>query len=271
MKFESIFITVSFNNTEITHRYIKSWQKLNGYENSILIVVDNSSKEDLILKKIIENRTNVYYIRQNDNLGYMAGCNFGMEYAKKNGFSSQSIIYTNNDITFESADFIRQVNMKFESDSSLAVIAPSIWDVTERKELNPFMLTRPSLKRFKLMKSIYRFYLLAKIVDFISKKRPRKIKLLPSPDTSIYAPHGSIFILKSDCFYDNQPDDLYFLYGEEITIAEQCIDMNKEIKVMPSIVIHHHSHASTGNSLSYFIYSSKKNAINYIIKKYKWY
>jgi len=267
----SLFITVSYNNTKVTECYINSWRKLTHSEENFLIIVDNSKKEDVLLQENIKQYKNIYYLRQSENKGYMAGCNFGLEYAKNIlGIKCDSIIYTNNDITFETADFIERVNCKFEHALELAVIAPSIWDINENKELNPFMLKRPSLRRFKIMKAIYTLYVTAKLVDWISKHRPRKKKILPSPETAIYAPHGSIFILRGSLFYDYAPDDSYFLYGEEISVAEQCVVMNKKIEIDSNIIIYHHSHATTGGGLSLFTYKAKKNAINYLMTRYTW-
>ncbi|HFI8505961.1 TPA: glycosyltransferase family 2 protein [Escherichia coli] len=271
MNCKSLFITVSYNNIKATICYIHSWLELNDSEQNILIVVDNSTEQDTLLKSMLEKYNHIHYVRQGSNKGYMSGCNFGLAYAKNMlNVIPETIIYTNNDITFETSDLISQVVNIFKNDPEVAVVAPAVWDVNEKKELNPFMLNRPALKHFIIMKAIYSNFITAKIGDWISKHRPRKKKIIPVKGCELYAPHGSIFILKGDYFYDDLPDDAYFLYGEEISIAERCLKMGKKVKMFPNIIIHHHSHSTTGASLSYFTYKAKKKAISYLLKQYAW-
>ncbi|EPC4044573.1 glycosyltransferase [Enterobacter mori] len=271
MNVEALFVTVSYNNTDMTLQFIESWLGIDKSNDNILIVVDNSKAEDCILKNEIAKYNNVYYVRQLENHGYMAGCNHGLEYAKSElKLKCEVIVYSNNDITFESPDIISKVFHHFHNDDDLAVIAPSVWDAFEDKEFNPFMVKRPSLKHFKRMKKVFQNYTAAKVIEWVAKKRPRKKKGHHLSGVGIYAPHGSIFILNANYFYDNLPDDKYFLYGEEITVGEFCYENNKTVEIDYNIKIKHHSHSTTGRGLSKFTFMAKKNAIAYLMKKYRW-
>ncbi|EOZ1391685.1 MULTISPECIES: glycosyltransferase family 2 protein [Enterobacter cloacae complex] len=271
MNVDALFVTVSYNNTDMTLQFIESWIGIDKSDENILIVVDNSREEDFYLKNKIEKYDNIYYIRQSENRGYMAGCNYGLEYAKEElKLKCKAIIYSNNDITFESTDIITKICHHFLNDNDLAVIAPSVWDAFENKEFNPFMVNRPPLKHFVRMRKVFQNYCTAKIIEWVAKKRPRKNKGHFKSGTVIYAPHGAIFILNARFFYNNLPDDMYFLYGEEITVGEFCCENNKTVVVDFNIKIKHHSHSTTGRGLSKFTFMAKKNAINYLMKKYKW-
>jgi len=265
----AIFITVSYNNLNATLKYIQSWKALEGIHNSFLIVVDNSHVKDKELERNLKKETNIFYIRQDENKGYMAGCNYGFSYIKDLvNISPSFIVYSNNDITFESKDFIEKATGLFNNNSEVAFIAPSVWDLNEQKELNPFMISRPSAKRFKIMKAIFSNYYLALLFDIFSRYRPRKKSKVITEESKVYAPHGSIFIIEFSFLKNNPIDDAYFLYGEEITVGETALSAKKEIKYNSSIKIFHHSHSTTGVGLSIFTYKSKKNAINYLINKY---
>lgn len=267
---KAIFITVSYNNYVSTEKYIHSFLKLEDNEECVLIVVDNSTKKDENLIKVIQEINNVVYLRQNSNNGYMSACNYGYLYAKENlNIDSNVIIYSNNDIYFKTYNLISIINNKFSNNDKLGVISPSIYDTQTHNELNPFLSFRPTNSQMMKLKAIYKSYLFCYIINLISKiKNKMKTKKSLSID-SLYATHGAIFIMSKRLLND-LPDDGYFLYGEEITIAEICRTKKLNIEFVNEIKIVHESHATTGRTFSYKEFLFKKRAIEYINQKYNW-
>ena len=78
------FVTVSYNNYEITSNYVASIKFMRGYENFVdkIVIVDNCSNDDdyYQLKKNLEEEPKVIIIRSNKNVGYSKGINIGLEY-----------------------------------------------------------------------------------------------------------------------------------------------------------------------------------------------
>jgi GT2 family glycosyltransferase len=66
-------------------------------------------------------------------------------------------------------------------------------------------------------------------------------------DMQIYAPHGSIFIFRRAFFeHGGNIRFPYFLFGEEIYIAEQVKEKGGKILYAPELNIIHNEHTSTG-------------------------
>ncbi|OEE57328.1 hypothetical protein A1OS_21740 [Enterovibrio norvegicus] len=263
-----LFITVSYNNFNSTRDYIESFRGLKFNSKSKLLVVDNSISTDLELKSYIEQGDgDVVYIRQDENLGYISGCNYGLAYYRKYySIEPEVVIYSNNDIVFESDDFIKVVRDKFKRNPDLGIIAPYVIDTNTGRDLNPFLVSRPTKKMMVKLKVIYSSYFVSKIFNSLPRRNKKTIN---NNFDEIYASHGCIFIM-SALLLREKIDDGYFLYGEEITVAERCLSLRKTVVYMEDIKVKHISHATTGKVFSQKEYEFKKNSIKYINNKYTW-
>lgn len=268
-----LFITVCYNNLQSTKEYIESYLALSDLDLSMLVVVDNSDIKSQELEDfILKNRGDICYLRQEKNDGYMAACNYAYSTYKDHDYTC--VIYSNNDLIFNSKDCIKSILKAFES-PEIGVIAPSVLDSNSGKQLNPFLHHRPSKKsllKLKLIhlnfftyKTIHSIYWLLQRLNFLKKRNNEQCL-----SGNIYATHGSIFIIRSSLINENLLDDKYFLYAEEVTVAERCAEKNYFITLFHDIKIIHNSHATTGSSISKKIFEFKRDAIHYILKKYNW-
>ena len=120
------FVTVSYNNYEITSNYVASIKFMRGYENFVdkIVIVDNCSNDDdyYQLKKNLEEEPKVIIIRSNKNVGYSKGINIGLEYLSNEKYSY--IICGNNDILF-SRDFLNNLE-KTNYNDDVYMIDPDI-------------------------------------------------------------------------------------------------------------------------------------------------
>ncbi|MFA0401834.1 glycosyltransferase, partial [Vibrio splendidus] len=262
------FITVSYNNFKSTKSYVESFLSLYGLDDVSLLVVDNSSVEDLELKCYIEGKPDlISYLRQNENKGYMAACNFGYEKIKNDLDKNSVIIYSNNDLIFNTKEMCIKIREVFLSDKNIGVLSPRVNDTNCDIELNPFLIDRPKKSSLNKLRLLFSNYYLCKLFHFFKKNKNKKNIVLNSSD--IYATHGCIFILNNEVLSE-KPDDEYFLYGEEVTIAEICREKKLLTVFVDDISISHVSHATTGNEFTKFQFSCKKNAIKHIVSKYSW-
>lgn len=262
-----IFITVSYNNFRSTKEYIESFLALSGSDKCSLIVVDNSLKADTDLSMYIDSiPNNIIYIRQRENKGYMSACNFGYSSVKNNFPLEHVVIYSNNDILFHTKEMINIIRDNFVKNTNLGVLSPNVIDKNTSNYLNPFLICRPSSKTIRYLRLLYSNYWLCKIFHSIKKQSKRNPL---TPVSKMYATHGCMFIMSSKLLEDF-PDDGYFLYAEEITIAESCREKNLETIFDISINIEHVSHATTGSTFGCSQFNFKRNAINYIKRKYVW-
>lgn len=261
-----ITVTVSYNNFKSTKEFIDSYMSLDDLDKNLLVVVDNSNEEDQQLKSYISKFENAKYIRQEENKGYMAGCNFGYNSIKNSFCDDHIVIYTNNDILFSISDFFSRVIKKFNENPKLGIISPYALDSNSKVNLNPFLINRPSKYTLLKLRLLYSNYFLARLVNSLRTTKPKNDNVV---NKNIYATHGCMFIMKSSIVKES-PDDKYFLYGEEITIAEIARNNKVYIEYFDDIKIEHVSHATTGKRFSQRECLFKRKALKHIYNMYKW-
>lgn len=108
-------VIVNYNSERFLRDNLKSLQ-VQSSPFSRIIVVDNKSSDNSI--KLINEFTGVSIIPLNENLGYSAALNRGIEKC-----DSDLILVANSDIYIEK-DFNRIVSDKFEIDSELDIVSP---------------------------------------------------------------------------------------------------------------------------------------------------
>lgn len=84
-------VILTYNNLEYTKVCIDSIRKYNGYDNCEIIIVDNNSTDGTV--EWIKEQKGIKYILNDENKGFPAGCNQGIEISDKNN----DIFLLNND------------------------------------------------------------------------------------------------------------------------------------------------------------------------------
>lgn len=211
-----------YKNADITINCIDSILEQIRAEYSI-VVVDNASANgsyEQLLKRYKDNRR-IYFLSNEENLGYAVGNNIGFRFAKEK-LQAQWIILLNNDVIIQQPDFLQVIEKEYEK-APFYVLGPDI--VTPEGECqNPFRMQLPDLERVK--KTLFHdrmvFILmkvklqrpLRKLIGYNDKspKKSRKDSIVDF--TGVL--HGSCLIFSKDFIV--RFDGLYegtFLYVEE--------------------------------------------------------
>lgn len=88
-------------------------------------------------------------------------------------------------------------------------------------------------------------------------------------DRQVYAPHGALMVLSREFFrrggsLEHPP----FLFGEEITIAEEALRVSLPVIYSPSIAVIHEQHASVSRLPSRVHHEFVSHAAAYVADEY---
>jgi GT2 family glycosyltransferase len=237
-----------------------------------IVVVDNSTDNDQIrlLNNELSNKQNIYIVKSICNLGYFSGMDLGLNYyIKLKGRLPKWIVISNTDILFDSIDFL-DLLFSMQKKSVDAVIAPRIISSKTGTEQNPYMTKRPSWRKMFFLSIIYRNIFLYKAYYYMSNLKKRLTKRFQynkiSYSNQIYAPHGS-FIILDRIFFEKKGCLRYdgYLYGEEIYLGEQVLNLGLTICYNKQLVIHHTENATTSSLSTASNMQYRYNAIKYLI------
>lgn len=252
------FVILHYKTSEDTIECIQSIQNLN--EKAKIVVVDNASNNGSIEKveTIFSENSDIYFIKNAENLGFAEGNNIGYQFAKHT-LNADFIAINNNDTLVESADFIRNFVTLYE-EKKYHVAGPDIESLVDHKHQNPKKDTVPGLKKAK--KEIWRYrilYLLSRLGLYEklkgrgpirdTQKTPIKI---PSCVTENVMLHGS-FVVFSPAFireeeYSFRPGT--FLYMEEPILYRYCRLKNYKMVFNPYVKVFHKEDSSTNSLFS---------------------
>ena len=240
---------------------------------AIFCVTFNSDKEleqyQTSLKKAAEKAAgqvtlDIFVARntKEDNPGYFGGIKREMD--KVDVTAYDYCILSNVDLTVEK-DFFEKL-AAYDCSENTGWIAPQIWSELEGRDRNPGRVCRPSLRRMRLLKMLYRH---PKLEKLYSRTLYRRKKYQAHKAGPIYAGHGSIIILTRKFMEAcGKIDYPVFLFCEEIYLAEQCRKAGLSVMYVPDIKVSDTEHASTGQMNHGFYCRCNYQAMQYIIKEY---
>jgi GT2 family glycosyltransferase len=268
-----ILITcVCYNNFTDAYEYINSLSSSLKYSKCSIeldvFVVNNgiefTGAQTATLSNFGEIKVSVI---NNINNGYFGGCLAGYKAAISTGKSYDAMIASNVDLAVESdflEEFMALISIYQEKS---AIIAPSIFSLSENKDRNPKVKIRYSLKQMKKYVFLYTIpYLHALYKNTLYKN---KVSNPLPPGSEIYAPHGSFIIFVGGV--DNWEGFLnypVFLFGEEIHIGEQAKALDLPVVYHPELKVLDSDHASTGLQNESFLRKHNLTAMRYLIKRY---
>lgn len=250
-----------------------------------LVLVDNScdDAEFARMESLCRDfaHLDVCLLRSDKNLGYMGGLNHGWNWLRQQGATlPRWLILCNNDLIFSPNFFVAfgKAAAELGDDADVAGIAPRLVDLASGKRLNPFMQRRPAAALIRRLLFIYSNYAVFFAYELVKSVFTRLCVALRGPAAEggaqpaavgqvVYAAHGAIFILRSG-FVGDGFDDRYFLYGEEITVAERCAQQGKKILYLDGLEVVHVSHSSTGSRFRYSVFRFKRDGLDYVSKNY---
>ena len=203
------------------------------------------------------------------NLGYFGAAQMALHtFASAN---TQWTIVSNSDLEFGSTDFFSELK-DFKAASDLGALAPQVLSELSWRDQNPYMVKRPSPKKIKFLKYIFSTDLSSLIYQSISAKKnsfKRGKKRSAPRGQNIYAPHGS-FILFHQNYFVRGLDFIHppFLFGEEITVAENLRAARLTAYYEPALKVRHQEHQATGRIPDKRMRGYIKAASHYIADRY---
>lgn len=256
MQTKILVLCVNYNTQSDTEDFVRHCAEQTAYENCQIMIANNSArdKSDPTFEHLKNDHVQV--INCPENLGYFGACQRLLtEYLKQNSEIPNYVIISNVDIQFQDNQFMSKL-LLIKAQQSAGVIAPAVHSSLSGVDTNPFMLKRPSRFRMQMYKYIFsnditcQLYQIAGLV----KSKMKKLFRVSTAEASrslagqkIYAGHGAFLIFTKKYFQAGL--DFYhgaFLYGEEITTAEKCLQKKLDIIYVPSLAVIHREHASTG-------------------------
>lgn len=247
------FVTVNYNNSEHTEKYINSILALDFYdaESVKIIVVDNKSDTTDVreLEVICAGLPGVQLVKNEENLGYFPALNKGIDLmGVEEDVDSRYAIVGNNDMVFR-RDFLKELR-KVSFDDKTFVLSPRIIACDGYCQ-NPYHINRIGRLKRLAYKVYYSNYYFAKLMTLIAsnyrvKKEKGNFRMKYDKQMEIYMGHGSCYVLTNNFFkHFSFLDDRVFLWGEEALLTGQIKSKNGIILFTPSLSITHNRSSST--------------------------
>jgi GT2 family glycosyltransferase len=277
----AVIVTVEHQAAASTARMIESLRCLRLSCEVEVVIVQNGSRpnESEKLRSNCAPIGNVWVVESTTNRGYFGGVKLGLEWFRETqGELPEWVIVCNNDIRIEQPDFFDR--LRLIDRRAFGVIAPRILSSQTSLDQNPFMVRRPSRWRVGELRFWLKSYHLALAHEKMSEWKKTGVSLKQklfqstperagSQPTAIYAPHGS-FLIFSNQFFERGGflDDGFFLFHEEIGVAETCRKVGLPIVYYPELYVHHEEHSSTGRRFTRSIYERQRRSFQHLTSKY---
>jgi GT2 family glycosyltransferase len=248
-----LLICVKFGSDTETAQYLESLRKLQGQQDLHVLVVDNTVGAEMPEPSAERNFT---FIRAQKNLGYFGGARSGLTLYLREHSMPDWVIVSNVDLVIEDSQFLDKLAV-LRGRPRLGIVAPSIRSTLTGRDQNPFLRIRPSTTRMHAYKWIFRSWLVLNAYELISALFHKLRSAARTPPGAsagaredrggtIYAPHGSFLIFSREYFRaGGDLDSPYFLFGEEIYLAEVLRKLRLDAVYEPSLEVIHQEHKST--------------------------
>lgn len=239
-------IIVNYNGYKDTIECVNSIEDID-YSNYRIIVVDNGSTNNSLIKLESINSGICNVLSSRENLGFSGGNNLGIKYALEN--EADYILLLNND-TIVTKDFLRILVEDAEKLTEKAILTCKINYNYDREIIwyagGSFSKVTSRTTHFSIGRTSSNINKLTE-VSFISGC----CMLIPNE------------IIKK---VGLMPEE-YFLYCEDLAYCCDIVDNNYKLFYEPNSLIYHKVNASTGSASYMLSYYTVRNKL-YIIKKY---
>jgi GT2 family glycosyltransferase len=275
MNQELVHICVNYKNDHQTHSFLKSLIENtdNGSVNWVLVNNSAQSQTDSAFADLVElSNKRVVVINCPENLGYFGGAQRALREIK--GYPIT--IVSNTDLLIEDELFYQRI-LKFQKEN-WGCLAPAILSSVSKKDMNPFMIHPPSRKKIKFWKGAFSSFLGSVVYQLLAELKYRLRGILQGPHRQIleareiYAPHGALMIFSSEYLKRGGSfSHPCFLFGEEITGAENCKKMGLKVYYEPEIKVWHFQHGAIGTWGNIFSYKTFLHRRDSMQKCYEFY
>jgi GT2 family glycosyltransferase len=244
-----------------------------------VVVVDNTERSDSsdLFARIEAASPGVLCVKSPQNLGYFAGASWGLsEWRRQACVEPDWTVVSNVDIEFRQQDFFTELG-SVPVTEDIGLVAPAIWSDLWSCDRNPKFAVRPSSRRMRFYKVLYRDYYVLNLYMALAwlksrvryaRRRVKRCSEKPGANTAraampmraIYAAQGSCFVFSK--WYFSKGGNLEypcFLFGEEVFVAETVRALGIRIIHYPRLVVNHTDHVSTGLAQSHSLGSFLKS------------
>lgn len=294
-----VVIGVSYETDEMALRFVQDVTEAAQGTCTRILLVDNSERCDSerLFELIHADNPEVLCVRPPQNLGYLGGANFGFTAFLGTRQKYDWLIVSNVDVEFDALGFFAQLG-SMKPNEDVGVIAPSIRSRLSHHDQNPFMRKRPSRARMRFYRLLYQSYYLLNVYRVLAATYHLARSTIRShsgwrptePEGSsgrvsmqgasvqrhvrvpIYAAHGACMIFS--CEFLGRGGSLevpFFLYGEEIYVAETARALGLKVVYDPRLRVRHSEHQSTGRGsliLSRQAAKHLRDTINYLVHSF---
>lgn len=223
---ETAIIILNYKSWQDTIKEIDECVKLLNFDYQDIIVVDNDSPNDSSDKlKTASINKKFTFIQAEKNLGYAAGNNIGMRFAKEKGYKYGLIL--NNDIIIKDSKILIKLISVLKRDSSIAVVNPDVY-APDGHMFNRDSI-RPSFWDMTLGMFLY--------------KKKGRIVNNQGGYGYVYRSQGCCMIVDlAKLSAIDYMDEYTFLYFEESILAERLLKKGYKCAVCTETsIIHNHS------------------------------
>lgn len=262
------FIILHYCTFDMTVQAIESLKKLEKFEESAVIVVDNASNDQSgsKLKRKYQSLPNFHILLNKENLGFAKGNNCGYNYVRQK-YSPDFIIFINSDILMIQKDFLHKIDEIYAGES-FHVLGPDII-TPEGTHQNPHrmkLFMYKDVKRIARNRSIILFYLQLKrkfhlenkihfIEDWDNRRglRERKEIIWKQPARDVVL-HGSALIFSRD-FISKEANAFYpgtFMWMEEEILSYLCSIKGYSTFYSPQLAVLHMGSKTVDNTFNFF-------------------
>jgi hypothetical protein len=280
-----VFLAVNYKTTPQSLELARRFDADPGLApRAFLLLVDNSTERSAgeLGDAIAASGSGATCISAGRNLGYFGGARFGLDYLVSRNIVFRWLVVSNVDLLFDPEAVV--LGLSRVDSSRVGVVAPNIVSGLTGKVLNPYMRTRPSAFRMHAYKWIYRSYPTMLAYEWLSRVRSRwHAGAMPAGQVTrpphgecgavgsqgIYAGHGSMLAFSSEYFA--RGGNLHhapFLFGEEISVAENVRRIGLEMIWHPGIDVEHAEHVSVGQLPSRQMHGFLKEATAFCANSY---
>jgi GT2 family glycosyltransferase len=271
-----LMITVNYKGADATERFLASATGLEGQANSRILVVENGSEDGSAerLRSLVPRFSNVELLESPTNRGYFGAANWALQQFLARGRQPDWTIICNNDLIFDDHQFLQKL---FQHDPKRGqVIAPSIVARQTGVDCNPFMRERPTrsrLMRYRFWQSHYYLMWTKQLLSPYVRALRYHLSLgreVPSSEkVQVYAPHGAFLIFSRGYFEaGGYIDDGFFLYAEELSVAEICLRLKLPVIHDRELKVLHDGRHVTGRLCNRVSFRQGREGLEYALRTY---
>jgi GT2 family glycosyltransferase/ribosomal protein S18 acetylase RimI-like enzyme len=250
---EILLVTVSFGGGHHVRRLLQDPALMAARSRMAVIVVDNDALADShSLLEGVPADAHVEVISSGSNLGYFGAAWWAVERYLDVHELPDWVVVCNPDIRFDGQDFFTRF-LQLHQDEHALIVAPAIVSEETGRVQPIYMIQRPTPLRMRFLKWTFHWYLTGLLYQSLSEAEHRLRARLPDPQQappgdprSIYAPHGSFFMLSRRYFEQGGTlQHRSFLFGEEVFVGESVRRIGGSVLYDPRLQVVHEGRGTT--------------------------